>query len=69
MRKGNSSMAKKSYYAVARGKVTGIFNNWEGCKASVTGYSGALYKGFSEQDLILAEQFLVENGAEVTYNY
>lgn len=40
-------MAGKKYYAVKRGKTTGIFKSWEECKASVDGYSGAEYKGFA----------------------
>lgn len=39
-------MAKKNFYAVRTGKVTGIFQNWDECKASVDGYPGAEYKGF-----------------------
>jgi len=39
-------MAAKKYYAVKKGKVTGIFNNWKDCKASVDGVTGAVYKGF-----------------------
>ena len=38
-------MAKK-YYAVRKGKTTGIFTDWDTCKEAVTGYSGAEYKGF-----------------------
>ena len=37
---------KKNFYAVKRGKVTGIFKSWAECKASVDGFSGAQYKGF-----------------------
>lgn len=40
-------MATKKVYAVKRGKVTGVFFSWEECKASVDGYPGAEYKGFS----------------------
>ena len=39
-------MAAKKYYAVKRGKATGIFRTWEECRASVEGYPGAVYKGF-----------------------
>ena len=39
-------MAKKNYYAVRCGKETGIFTSWDACKASVSGYPGAEYKGF-----------------------
>lgn len=40
-------MAKKNYYAVKKGIRTGIFQTWEECKASVEGYPGAEYRGFS----------------------
>lgn len=39
-------MAKK-YYAVRAGRKTGVFETWDECKAQVTGFSGASYKGFS----------------------
>ena len=39
-------MARK-FYAVKKGRETGIFTTWEACKASVNGYSGAQYKSFS----------------------
>lgn len=39
-------MAKK-YYAVKVGKVPGVYNTWEECKAMVDGYPGARYKGFA----------------------
>ena len=34
------------YYAVAKGKVPGIYNSWDECKAMVDGFSGAVYKSF-----------------------
>lgn len=37
----------KKFYAVKKGRSTGIFTTWEACKASVNGYSGAQYKSFS----------------------
>ena len=40
-------MAAKKYYAVKRGKKTGIFDNWDACKQVIDGYSGAEYKGFA----------------------
>lgn len=43
-------MARKKLYAVKKGKETGIFDNWEACKASVTGYPGAEYKGFFSEE-------------------
>ena len=48
-------MAKK-YYAVKKGRSTGIFTTWEACKASVNGYSGAQYKSFSTPEE--AERYL-----------
>lgn len=36
----------KKYYAVWKGKTTGIFDNWETCKAQVEGFDGAQYKSF-----------------------
>ena len=38
-------MASK-YYAVKKGKVSGIYLNWNDCKAMVDGYPGAVYKSF-----------------------
>ncbi|MGN0423915.1 MAG: viroplasmin family protein [Acetatifactor sp.] len=40
-------MAAKKYYAVKKGKITGIFDNWDSCRESVDGFPGAEYKGFS----------------------
>ncbi|MBQ8982168.1 MAG: ribonuclease H family protein [Lachnospiraceae bacterium] len=39
-------MAKKNYYGVRCGRQTGIFTSWVECKALVTGYPGAEFKGF-----------------------
>ena len=39
-------MAAGKYYAVKRGKRTGVFDNCEACRASVEGVSGAEYKSF-----------------------
>ncbi len=39
-------MAKK-YYAVKKGLTTGIYLNWEDCKAQIDGYPRAEYKGFN----------------------
>ena len=35
------------YYAVKKGRKTGIFTTWDDCKAQVNGYKGAVYKSFS----------------------
>lgn len=47
-------MAKKKVYAVRKGRVEGIFEAWEECKASVDGYPGAEYKSFATRDEALA---------------
>lgn len=51
-------MAAKKYYAVKKGKVTGVFKSWAECRDAVDGYSGARYKGFST--LEEAEEYLGE---------
>lgn len=40
-------MATKKFYGVKRGKITGVFETWDECKASVDGFTGAEYKGFT----------------------
>jgi ribonuclease HI len=49
-------VANKKFYAVKKGRSIGIFNSWNECKASIEGYSGAEYKGFSS--LVEAEAYL-----------
>lgn len=39
-------MAAKKYYGVKKGKITGVFQTWDECKASVDGFPGAEYKRF-----------------------
>ena len=43
-------MAAKKFYAVRKGKVTGLFMDWTECKASVDGFPGAEYKGFATKE-------------------
>lgn len=38
---------KKKFYVVWKGKRPGIFENWDDCKAQITGFKGAQYKSFS----------------------
>lgn len=40
-------MAAKKYYAVKKGRITGVFLEWAECKASIEGFPGAIYKGFA----------------------
>lgn len=35
------------YYAVKKGRKTGIFSSWDECRTQVSGYSGAEYKSFA----------------------
>ena len=37
------------FYAVKKGKKTGIFNTWEECKQSVSNFSGAVFKSFKTE--------------------
>lgn len=38
---------KKKYYVVWKGKNPGIYDNWDDCKAMISGFEGAQYKAFS----------------------
>ena len=51
------------YYAVRKGRKTGIFESWKECQKHITGYSGAEFKKFKE--LHQAETYL---SAESLYN-
>lgn len=44
------------FYAVKRGRKTGIFTSWEECKNSIDGYKNAVFKSFNTHDE--AEAFL-----------
>ena len=44
------------FYAVRKGRTTGIFVDWEKCKESVEGFKGAEYKSFPE--LKYAQEYL-----------
>jgi len=51
------------FYAVARGRQTGIFTSWEQCAASVNGFPNALHQKFENRGH--AELFLENNGVVV----
>lgn len=40
-------MSKAKYYAVIKGRQTGIFTSWSKCEQQVKGFSGAVFKSFS----------------------
>lgn len=42
-------MAKNKYYAVAAGRVPGIYETWADCEAQVKGFPGASFKGFPDK--------------------
>ena len=66
-----------SYYAVAKGRNPGVYNNWDECKSEVHQYSRPVFKKFSSQ--AEAESFIQRNsdsntgsgyrGAEPAYGY
>ena len=47
-------MASK-YYAVKKGKVSGIYLNWNDCKAMVDGYQGAVLKLLLLQYILIVD--------------
>ena len=49
-------MVKKNFYAVKKGKTPGIYKTWAECQKNVTGFSGAVFKGF--ETLKEAEEFI-----------
>ena len=50
------------YYAIAKGKKTGIFANWNSCKTYIDGYKGAIFKKFdNKKDAIL---FIKKNNSQ-----
>lgn len=53
-------------YAVAKGRVTGLFINWLICQESTNGFKGASHKGFNK--LGEAKKFLIESGTPITFN-
>jgi len=57
-------MGKKHFYAVRRGRTTGIFADWGRCQQSVSGFSGAEFKGFAtrQQAQIYLEAGGYQNG-------
>ena len=45
-------MAK--FYAVKKEKNPGIYMSWDECKEQVNGYSGAVYKSFTNEEMAKA---------------
>ncbi len=51
------------YYAVKKGKTTGIFTTWDECRENVEKYKGAIYKSFSSLDE--AKMYLQEENEDI----
>jgi len=43
-------MAPKKFYAVAKGRRPGIYDNWPEAKSQIDGFTGAVYKGFTSKN-------------------
>jgi len=54
-------MSTHTYYAVAKGRNSGIYKTWKECKENVEGYEGARFKKF--MSLTEAQQFISGNGS------
>lgn len=55
------------YYAVARGRTTGVFNNWNACKEQVDGYPSAIFRKFDSAGS--AHDFLESHGCSSVNGY
>ena len=55
------------YYAVAHGRVPGVYTDWGMAERQVNGYSGAVHKKF--QDRSRAERFVRDNRANEDKSY
>lgn len=57
---------KGGYYAVQKGRNTGVYSSWEECKAQVSGFSGACYKRFDT--LAESQAFASDNSGYSGYS-
>ncbi len=44
-------MAKQKYYVVWKGRETGVFSSWAECEKQVKGFTGAVYKSFTNKKM------------------
>lgn len=44
-------MKKKKYYVVWKGLNPGVYLSWDECKKHIEGYTGAVYKSFSDKNM------------------
>lgn len=56
-------MAKKKFYAIAKGRKPGIYTDWPSAEAQVKGYGEASFKGFPSRDE--AEAWIKNPGASL----
>ncbi|XP_058814866.1 ribonuclease H1 [Topomyia yanbarensis] len=52
------------FYAVAKGRIVGVYETWPDCQRQVNGFTGAKYKKFPTRQQ--AETFIRENGGSVS---
>ncbi|EEU48989.1 uncharacterized protein NECHADRAFT_75702 [Fusarium vanettenii 77-13-4] len=53
---------RMKFYAVAVGRITGVFTTWDETKPQVNGYSGAIHKSFKSREK--AQEFLYQHKDE-----
>jgi len=54
------------YYAVRKGRITGVFNNWTECQKQINGFPGAVFKSFSTK--AEAQAFAMEGPGKRSYS-
>ncbi|CAH0600376.1 unnamed protein product [Chrysodeixis includens] len=57
-------ITKMPFYAVAKGRTTGIFMSWPDCETQVKGFPGARYKKFDS--VVSAQDFITSEGGQTT---
>lgn len=57
-------MANK-FYAVKKGRITGIFENWDQCEVQIKGFAGAKYKRFATKE---EAQHYLDDKIKTNYN-
>lgn len=55
------------FYAVANGRVPGIYNDWKKARSQVQGFPNAVYKGFNVREE--AEQFMKDHHLPGKFKY
>jgi ribonuclease HI len=60
------NMGKNYYYAVHRGRNTGVYNTWNECKNEVSGYSKPVFKKFETYE---EAQAFSNSGSSDNYNH